>query len=134
MPSVADIEAARYRIQAGIVRTPATPARGLADLLPCSIVLKLESFQRTGSFKDRGALTRLLDLTPEEKQRGVVTASAGNHAQAVAYHCGRLGIPATVVMPEHSPLIKVSNTKRFGATRNPWDPARGPGGSSGGSR
>jgi threonine dehydratase len=77
--------------------------------------LKLESLQRTGSFKDRGSLNRLLDLSPGERAAGVVTASAGNHAQAVAYHCSRLGIPATVVMPEGTPLVKVSNTRRFGA-------------------
>jgi threonine dehydratase len=77
--------------------------------------VKLESLQRTGSFKDRGSLNRLLDLTPAERVSGVVTASAGNHAQAVAYHCARLGIPATVVMPEGTPLVKVTNTRRFGA-------------------
>src|SRR5690606_3623744 len=71
--------------------------------------------QRTGSFKDRGALNRMLALSPDECRRGVVTASAGNHAQAVAYHGSRLGIPVEVVMPEHTPLVKVANTRRLGA-------------------
>lgn len=110
-----DIRAARERIRDGIVMTPLVPALALADRLPCPVHLKLESTQRTGSFKDRGALNRLLALTPEERQRGVVTASAGNHAQAVAYHGSRLGVAVTVVMPEHTPLVKVANTRRFGA-------------------
>lgn len=113
--TAADVRAARARIADGIVVTPCVPALGLAGLARGRVHLKLESLQRTGSFKDRGALNRLLDLTADERRRGVVTASAGNHAQAVAYHCGRLGIPASVVMPEGTPLIKVSNTKRYGA-------------------
>jgi len=113
--ALSDIEAARERIGASIVRTPVVPALALRDRLRAPLHLKLESMQRTGSFKDRGALNRLLDLTDAERASGVVTASAGNHAQAVAYHGSRLGIPVHVVMPEHTPLIKVSNTKRFGA-------------------
>jgi threonine dehydratase len=109
------IERARARIGDGVIATPVVPLVGLEDRLRCAASLKLESLQRTGSFKDRGALNRLLTLSPEERRRGVVTASAGNHAQAVAYHCGRLGISAEVVMPEHTPLVKVSNTRRFGA-------------------
>lgn len=109
------VRAARERIASAIVATPCSAAVGLSGLLPGRVFLKLESLQRTGSFKDRGALNRLLDLTPEECRRGVVTASAGNHAQAVAYHCGRLGIPVSVVMPEGTPLIKVANTRRYGA-------------------
>ena len=88
---------------------------GLRDLAPGNHYLKLESLQRTGSFKDRGALNRMLRLTEAERARGVVTASAGNHAQAVAYHGGRLGISVTVVMPETAPLIKVTNTRGYGA-------------------
>lgn len=91
------------------------PALALRAQSPCVLHIKLENLQRTGSFKDRGALNRLLDLTDEERRRGVVTASAGNHAQAVAYHGARLGIPVEVVMPEHTPLIKLTNTQRFGA-------------------
>lgn len=111
-----EILSARERIADGIVETPCIRALGLDGLLPCSLHLKLENLQRTGSFKDRGALNRLLDLSPAERERGVVTASAGNHAQAVAYHGQRLGIPVSVVMPEGTPLIKVANTRRFGAT------------------
>ena len=113
--TVADVQSARERIHDGIVETPCVAAVGLGSALPCRTLIKLENLQRTGSFKDRGALNRLLDLTPDERRRGVVTASAGNHAQAVAYHCGRLGIPAAVVMPESTPLIKVANTRRHGA-------------------
>lgn len=112
---LADILAARERIRDGIVTTPVIPALALRDRLSCALYLKLESTQRTGSFKDRGALNRMLDLTAEERQRGIVTASAGNHAQAVAYHGRRLGVPVEVVMPEHTPLVKVANTRHFGA-------------------
>ena len=113
--TLAGVRAARERIAAGTVVTPLLPAQALRGRLPCALHLKLESAQRTGSFKDRGALNRLLDLSPEERQRGVVTASAGNHAQAVAYHGARLGVPVEVVMPEHTPLVKVANTRGFGA-------------------
>lgn len=115
MPNLSDIHAARERIQDAVVRTPSVPALALRERLPSPLYIKLESLQRTGSFKDRGALNRMLDLTPDERRRGIVTASAGNHAQAVAYHGARLGIPVKVVMPEHTPLIKVMNTIRFGA-------------------
>lgn len=111
-----DILEARERIGGGVVTTPVVPALALADRVAGALHLKLESAQRTGSFKDRGALNRLLALSAEERTRGIVTASAGNHAQAVAYHGRRLGIPVTVVMPEHTPLVKVSNTQAFGAT------------------
>jgi threonine dehydratase len=114
-PSAADIQQARERIGDAIVRTPLVPALALRDRVPGPLFLKLENLQRTGSFKDRGALNRLLALSAEERTRGVVTASAGNHAQAVAYHGARLGISVQVVMPEHTPLIKVANTRRFGA-------------------
>lgn len=115
MPSPRDVEAARARIGDVIVRTPTVPALALRHRLPCPLWLKLETFQRTGSFKDRGALNRMLDLSPEQRKLGVVTASAGNHAQAVAYHGGRLGIPVEVVMPVHTPMVKVLNTRGFGA-------------------
>lgn len=114
-PSLADIQRARERIADAVVRTPVVPALALRERVPGPLFIKLESLQRTGSFKDRGALNRMLALTAEERARGVVTASAGNHAQAVAYHGVRLGIPVQVVMPEHTPLIKVANTRRFGA-------------------
>lgn len=114
-PDSADILDARERIRGGIVTTPVIPALALRNRLCCNLFLKLENTQRTGSFKDRGALNRLLDLTPDQRKRGIVTASAGNHAQAVAYHGQRLGIPVEVVMPELTPLVKVSNTRSFGA-------------------
>jgi threonine dehydratase len=115
MVDLADILTARERIADSVVYSPTVPMLALGDRLPGRCFMKLENLQRTGSFKDRGALNRLLDLDPEERERGVVTASAGNHAQAVAYHCSRLGISARVVMPEHTPLIKVMNTRRLGA-------------------
>ena len=115
MPTLGDIQRARELIGGVVVHTPLVPALALRDRVPGSLFIKLENLQRTGSFKDRGALNRLLALTDAERARGVVTASAGNHAQAVAYHGARLGIPVQVVMPEHTPLIKVSNTRRFGA-------------------
>lgn len=115
MPTLPDIRAARERVRDAIVLTPTVSAPAIRHRVPCALSIKLENLQRTGSFKDRGALNRMLDLSPEERRRGVVTASAGNHAQAVAYHGGRLGISVEVVMPEHTPLIKVSNTRRFGA-------------------
>lgn len=115
MPTLADVRSANERVRDAVALTPLVRATGLEDQLAATLHIKLESLQRTGSFKDRGALNRLLDLSAEEKKRGVVTASAGNHAQAVAYHGARLGIPVEVVMPEHTPLIKVANTRRFGA-------------------
>ena len=98
-----------------MVLTPCTRSMVFGDLLACSLWLKFETRQRTGSFKDRGALNKLLQLSGEEHSRGIVTASAGNHAQAVAHHATRLGIPATVVMPIGTPLVKSANTRRFGA-------------------
>jgi threonine dehydratase len=109
------LEAAE-RIRDGIVATPCTRTRAFADIAPGALYLKFENLQRTGSFKDRGSLNRLSRLSPEERARGVVTASAGNHAQGLAYHGGRLGIPVTVVMPLNAPLNKVSNTRGYGAT------------------
>jgi threonine dehydratase len=106
---------ARERIRDGIVETPVVAATALGDRIPCELHIKLESTQRTGSFKDRGALYRMLALSPEERERGIVTASAGNHAQAVAYHGRRLGIPVTIVMPEPTPTMKVSQTAGHGA-------------------
>ena len=97
------------------MHTPCKPSQAFHKELPCRLFWKYENLQRTGSFKDRGALNKLLQLTPEERRRGIVTASAGNHAQAVAYHAERLGISATVVMPEFTPLIKVVNTRGYGA-------------------
>lgn len=112
---IEDVRQAATRIRGSVVYTPVVAALSMRDRLPCAVHLKLESLQRTGSFKDRGAANRLLTMDAAERRRGIVTASAGNHAQAVAYHGARLGIDVTVVMPEHTPLVKVSNTAGFGA-------------------
>jgi threonine dehydratase len=109
------IRAARERIADALVQTPCTESLVFGDLVPGHLHVKLENLQRTGSFKERGSLNKMLQLDARQRARGVVTASAGNHAQAVAYHAQRLGIAATVVMPENTPLIKVSNTERYHA-------------------
>jgi len=110
-----DIQEARTRIQDSVNLTPCSPTTVFGDLVACTLAFKFENLQRTGSFKARGAGNKLLQLTEHERALGVVTASAGNHAQAVAYHAARLGVPATVVMPVTTPLIKVTNTRRHGA-------------------
>ncbi|MBW3628547.1 MAG: threonine ammonia-lyase [Gemmatimonadetes bacterium] len=110
-----DIEAARARTAEHLVLTPCTPSAVFADLFDGHAWFKFENLQRTGSFKERGALNRMLLMDEAERAKGVITASAGNHAQGVAYHAHRLGITATIVMPERTPLIKVTNTERFGA-------------------
>ncbi|MDA0311611.1 MAG: threonine ammonia-lyase [Gemmatimonadetes bacterium] len=115
MSDIRAIREAAERIRDGIVSTPCTGTRAFEHLAPGKHYLKFENLQHTGSFKDRGSLNRLLQLTDEERARGVVTASAGNHGQALAYHGGRLGISVTVVMPVTAPLIKVSNTRGYGA-------------------
>ena len=109
-----DIEAAHARIQTGIVRTPCLRSAALSAFCDAEVYLKLETLQRSGSFKDRGALNYLLQMTDEQRARGVVAVSAGNHAQALAYHASRLGIEATLVMPTTAPYAKVSRTKAFG--------------------
>ncbi len=113
--TVEHIREARRRIEDDVVLTPCPRSPAFTDVTSCRLHFKMEGMQRTGSFKDRGALNRMLDLTDEERRVGVVTASAGNHAQAVAYHAQRLGIPCTVVMPETAPLVKVMNTRGFGS-------------------
>jgi len=115
LPDLRDVEAARERIADQVVATPCKESLVFGDLLAARLFFKFENLQRTGSFKDRGALNRMLQLSEDECRRGVVTASAGNHAQAVAYHAAQLGIPSTVVMPETTPTIKVENTRRHGA-------------------
>src|SRR5665213_3633268 len=110
-----DIVAAAKRIERYIVRTPALPATALNDRTGAHVWLKLETRQRTGSFKDRGAANRLLALSDAERTQGVIAMSAGNHAQAVAYQGMRLGIPTTIVMPEATPFTKVRRTEQFGA-------------------
>jgi threonine dehydratase len=110
-----DVRAAALVIKGAVSRTPTLYSSTLSKLAGCDIHLKFENLQFTASFKERGALNKLTSLTPEERKRGVAAMSAGNHAQGVAYHAGRLGIPATIVMPEGTPFVKVKHTKAFGA-------------------
>ena len=110
-----DIKAAAAAIEGEVVKTPTTHSRTLSEITGAEVVLKFENLQYTGSFKDRGALVKLKSLTPDEQAAGVIAMSAGNHAQAVAYHAQRLGIAATIVMPEGTPQVKAQNTLRFGA-------------------
>ena len=113
--SLADIESAARAIAGAVEVTPARHSRTLSGIAGAEIFLKFENLQFTASFKERGALNRLLALTAEERGRGVIAMSAGNHAQGVAYHAGRLGVPATIVMPEGTPFTKVTHTRQFGA-------------------
>src|SRR5688572_13256950 len=114
-PTFADIQAAARRIEGAVVRTPMLCSRTLSEIVDAEVWLKFENLQFTAAYKERGALNKLLQLTEEEKRRGVIAASAGNHAQAVAYHGARLGIPVTIVMPEPTPTIKVVQTEGHGA-------------------
>jgi threonine dehydratase len=109
------IEAARRRLRDAIVQTPCAYSQTLSELTGARCFVKLENLQMTGSFKERGAANLLLQLTSDERRRGVIAASAGNHGLAVAFHAARLGVPATIVMPEYAPLIKVTNARRYGA-------------------
>ena len=111
----ADIEAARRAIEGVVLRTPMLPAPRLSALTGADIYVKYENLQVTNSFKDRGALVKLASLSAAERKRGVIAMSAGNHAQAVAYHAARLGIPATIVMPVTTPFVKVEVTRSHGA-------------------
>ena len=113
--TIEDIRAAAKIIAGEVVRTPMVPAQRLSGRIGAEIHLKLENHQFTGSFKDRGALVKLKSLEPAQAEAGVIAMSAGNHAQGVAYHAQRLGIPATIVMPEFAPFSKVERTRGFGA-------------------
>src|ERR1700755_3458474 len=115
-PSFSDIKDAQARILPALVRTPTRHSRTLSGIAGCDVWLKFENRQFTASFKERGALNRILALSDEERRRGVAAMSAGNHAQGVAYHAGRLGVPATIVMPVTAPFTKVKHTRDFGAT------------------
>ena len=115
MVTLADIEAARDRIAGGVYYSPCVESITLSQLTGAHIWCKLDYLQRTGSFKERGARNALLQLSPEQRRRGVIAASAGNHAQGIAYHAKLLGIPTTVVMPVFAALIKVTNCRQFGA-------------------
>jgi threonine dehydratase len=113
--SLADVVAARERVRGAIYCSPCPHSQMLSGLTGQQVYLKLENLQMTGSFKERGALNRIATLTPEQAARGVVAASAGNHAQGVAYHATKRGIRALIVMPLATPLVKVTATRGFGA-------------------
>lgn len=113
--SPADVAAARLLLTGAILRTPTLPAPRLSAITGAHVFVKYENLQVTASFKERGALVKLASLSAEERARGVVAMSAGNHAQAVAYHARRLGIKATIVMPKHTPIVKVAATEAHGA-------------------
>ena len=116
MVTLADIEAARETIAGHVLRTPILPAPPLSALTRADVFVKYENLQVTNSFKERGACVKLAALSADERRRGVIAMSAGNHAQAVAYHAGRLAIPATIVMPVNTPFVKVKATEALGAT------------------
>ena len=113
--TIADIEAARRVIKGAVLRTPMLPAPKLSALTGAEVYVKYENLQVTNSFKDRGALVKLASLSEAERKRGFIAMSAGNHAQAVAYHAARLKIPATIVMPVTTPAVKVAATRSHGA-------------------
>ena len=113
--SFQDVQAAAAAIDGSVVRTPCLHSRTLSQITGAQIYLKFENHQFTASFKERGALNKLLSLTPEQRARGVIAASAGNHAQGLAYHARRLGIPAVIVMPRYTPGVKVVHTRGHGA-------------------
>jgi threonine dehydratase len=116
MISLSDIEAAQTILQRRILRTPMLPAPKLSALTGADVFVKYENLQVTNSFKERGALNKLASLSAADRTRGVIAMSAGNHAQAVAYHAARLGIAATIVMPVTTPAVKVAATRAYGAT------------------
>ena len=113
--SLADVRAAAKRIEGAVVHTPCLRSETLSRIAKADVWLKFENLQFTASFKERGALNTLLQLDDDERRRGVIAMSAGNHAQGVAYHAGRLGIPATIVMPSFTPNTKVTHTRGHGA-------------------
>lgn len=113
--TLADVESAARTISGAVIDTDCDISRTLSEMFDAEVWLKFENLQFTGSFKERGALNRLIALGPDERQRGVIAMSAGNHAQGVAYHASRLGIPAVIVMPEATPTVKVENTRGHGA-------------------
>ncbi|HWE30067.1 MAG TPA: threonine ammonia-lyase [Polyangia bacterium] len=115
MVTLQDIERARARIKDDIYMSPCAHSETFSKLTGNKVYFKLENLQMTGSFKERGALNKILTLSDEEKARGVIAASAGNHAQGVAYHATRKGVKSTIVMPAAAPLVKVTRTKEYGA-------------------
>jgi len=115
IPTIDDIRAAAERIEGAVLRTRTLKSRTLSEITGAEVYLKFENLQFTAAYKERGALNKLLHLTDDERRRGVIAASAGNHAQAVAYHGRRLGIPVTIVMPINTPTVKVMQTEEHGA-------------------
>ncbi|APX76911.1 threonine ammonia-lyase [Achromobacter insolitus] len=115
MIDIASIQTARENLRGQVLKTPFTLSRTLSDIFGAEIWLKFENLQFTASFKERGALNRMLTLSEDERAKGVIAVSAGNHAQGVAYHAQRMGVPAVIVMPRFTPTVKVANTRRFGA-------------------
>jgi threonine dehydratase len=115
MIKIADIEAAARVLDGYVVDTPCLHSRTLSDITGADVYLKFENHQFTASFKERGALNKLVSLTDAQRKIGVIAASAGNHAQGVAYHATRLGIPSVIVMPKFTPFVKVEMTRRHGA-------------------
>ena len=113
--SLLDVRAAAQRLRGEVVETPCLHSRTLSAMAGCEVFLKFENHQFTASFKERGALNKMAQLGGAERAAGVLAVSAGNHAQGVAYHAQRMGIPATIVMPRFAPAVKVDNTRRFGA-------------------
>ena len=110
-----DITSAAARLQGHIERTPCRHSRTLSEITGAEVWVKFENLQFTAAFKERGALNKLSRMTAEERARGVIAASAGNHAQGLAYHAARLGIPATIVMPKGTPMVKIEHTRGHGA-------------------
>src|SRR4051812_8981724 len=115
MLELTDIQAAAQRVQGQVLRTPCVESRTLSQITGARVFLKFENLQFTATFKERGACNKLVQLTAQERERGVIAMSAGNHAQGVAYHAQRLGLRAVIVMPRFTPGVKVEGTRSFGA-------------------
>ena len=113
--SIDDIRAAADRLKGHIERTPCRHSRTLSEITGAEVWVKFENLQFTAAYKERGALNTLLQLSDNERGRGVIAASAGNHSQGLAYHAARLGIPVTIVMPRSTPFVKVQQTRGLGA-------------------
>ena len=109
------IKAAAERLRGQVERTPMRRSRTLSEITGAEVWVKFENLQFTAAYKERGALNKLLQLSETERRRGVIAASAGNHAQGLAYHGARLGVPVTIVMPRSTPFVKVQQTRAFGA-------------------
>jgi threonine dehydratase len=114
--SIDDVREAAKRISGAVVRTPTLVSKTLSELTGATVYLKFENLQFTAAYKERGALNTLLQLDEEARSKGVIAASAGNHAQGLAYHATRLGIPSTIVMPRNTPTVKITQTEGHGAT------------------